>query len=964
MAKNHTPEVIYQVYPASFNDSNGDGHGDLKGITQKLDHIKSLGVDAIWISPFFLTPKGKASDGGYAISNYREIDPKFGSMQDFDELLKKAHEKGLRIYTDFVMCHTSNEHEWFKKSENREPGFEDRYVWSDGKKKENGELILIDGKPIPPNNWLSTFGGSAWNYNEKRKQFYLHHFAESQPALNGNSNAVQDKVIGEMRFWLNKGVDGLRLDALPFANYDPELKDNSWRYDYKAWNAQNFDWSICQPQTIQYVAKIRKMFDEYPGKTAIGEAIAGREGGFNPMPVAKDYVHPETGLHTCYTERLHWKYPSASDLKGKLEYALKEFPNGSLCHMLSNHDFPRIDPGLLPENLPEDLRKSAYKQLMAINLSLPGYVCMYQGDELGLTNARLHDDIPGDKIKDLVDYGRRDGSRTPMPWDSSKSNAGFSTSSDPYLPVPKSHYASAVNEQESERNSILQFTREIIADRKSNPALREGTTNILNAPDPIFAFTRHVDEHTDAHGKKIPAQTVLFMANMGIHTQMINPSSFLDANTIKELNLSADDQIIMSGFSYTRRGLLNHKKTHQLEAAENGHIGTNIFAADMLLADVFHRKEDTGDFIKKHNLRPAQRLSIEQDMHNELLSLPYDKQSTTIGGSTLLTMSTLKKLNPDVNVDYMGMVGDDEHGKMIKKHLQEAKINLLTPNWPEGIKQETGTTHILKNNSHEILATYSGTAAEALNRVLGHEPHLLEKSIKKADIIYLPGSTMEKFGKSFVDEILRLRWENKKELILSLPVHANFGHDDPAVFQRLIKSANIVVGNDVEYCRIFGIDAARPTSGAHMDIVVKGIQKAFKEEILLNNSMPCKSEPVAFITRGDQDALLVTAKAVIKIPIAKIENVNNSLGSGDAATAAFLDAELRGLSHEQSARYAMAMGAEKAQQTSHSPCLDNPLKARTSIFRRNSLREVAKLYDRNQIIPPIGPLPQSAIQRY
>ncbi len=945
MKKNHAPEVIYQVYPASFNDSNGDGHGDLKGITQKLDYIKSLGVDAIWISPFFESPPGKAGDGGYAINDYRKIGQNFGNMEDFDNLLKKAHEKGLRIYTDFVMCHTSDEHEWFKKSVNREPGYEDRYVWSDGRRNEkNGELILVDGKPIPPNNWLSTFGGSAWEFNDTRKQFYLHHFAKSQPALNANNDNVQDKVIGEMKFWLDRGVDGLRLDALPFANYNPGLKDNTWRYNSNSWDAQYFNHSICQPQTVEYVAKIRKMFDKYPGKITIGESIAGRDGGYNPMPVARDYVNPETGLHTCYTERLYWRYPSASELKGKFEYALKEFPNGAFCNMLSNHDFARIDPALLPENIPEDLRKSAYKQLMAINLSLPGYVCIYQGDELGLANAILHKDIPGDKIKDLADNGRRDGSRTPMPWDSSKPNAGFSTSDDPYLPVPKNHYASAVNEQESERNSILHFTREIIADRKSNPALQEGTTKILNTPEPIFAFTRHIDEHTDENGKKIPAQTVLFMANMGIHTQMVSPSSFLDEKTMKTLNLS-DDPIIMSGYSYTRRGLLNHKKTHELEASENGHIGTNIFAADMLLADVFHRKEDADGFIKKHNIQPMQRLSIGQEEHNELSSLPGDHRKTTIGGSTLLTLSTLKKLNPNVNVDYMGMVADDEHGKLIKNHLQETKINLLTPNWPDGIKPETGTTHIIKDNSHEILATYSGAATEALYRALDHDPQLLEKSIKKADIIYLPGSIMEKFGKSFVDDILHLRWKHRKELVLSLPVHANFGHDDPDVFKRLIQSSNIVVGNDVEYCRIFGIDAARPTSDAHMDIVTKGIQEAFKGEILRNNSMPCKSEPVAFITRNDKDALLVTATEVKKIPVAKINNVNHSLGSGDTATAAFLDAELRGLTHEQSAKFAMAMGAEKARQKNHSPYLENPANSRELALKRNTMNDIAKSYN-------------------
>src|SRR4051812_4898710 len=208
-------EVIYQVYPASFNDSNADGCGDIPGITKKLDYIKSLGVDSIWISPFYLSPPGPDGDGGYAVSDYRSIDPRFGTMDDFKDLLKEAHARGLRVYTDWVVAHTAIDHDWFEKSRKGDKTYKDYYVWSDG--------IDWYGKKAPPNNWKSVFGGDAWAFDDKRGQYYLHHFLKSQPALNLNKKEVQDAVLGEMKFWLDMGVDGFRIDAMPFATCDEKL---------------------------------------------------------------------------------------------------------------------------------------------------------------------------------------------------------------------------------------------------------------------------------------------------------------------------------------------------------------------------------------------------------------------------------------------------------------------------------------------------------------------------------------------------------------------------------------------------------------------------------------------------------------------------------------------------------------------------------------------------------------------
>lgn len=205
-------EIIYQVYPASFRDSNGDGHGDLKGVTQKLDYIKGLGADAVWISPFYLSPPGPDGDGGYAVTDYRAIDPRFGDANDFKELLAEAHKRGLRIYIDFVLAHSASDHEWFEKSRRREDPYTDYYVWHDGR--------IENGQRVPPNNWKSVFGGEAWKWDQQRNQYYMHHFLPSQPKLNLNEEKVQNAVLAEMKFWLDLGVDGFRLDALPFSNHE------------------------------------------------------------------------------------------------------------------------------------------------------------------------------------------------------------------------------------------------------------------------------------------------------------------------------------------------------------------------------------------------------------------------------------------------------------------------------------------------------------------------------------------------------------------------------------------------------------------------------------------------------------------------------------------------------------------------------------------------------------------------
>ncbi|TVQ82599.1 MAG: alpha-glucosidase [Micavibrio sp.] len=544
MPEHRPSEVIYQIYPSSFLDSSGDGLGDLKGILGKLDHIASLdGVDAVWISPFFLTPKGADGDGGYAITDYRKIDPKYGTMEDFKAVLDKAHELGLRVYTDFVLAHTAHDHEWFEKSRNREEPYTDYYVWHDGHIDE-------DGNRQPPNNWKSVFGGPAWSWDDKREQWYLHHFLKSQPALNNNLEKVQDAVLDEMRFWLDMGVDGFRLDAMPFANHDPKLRNNPWRdgqwpRDQENWEDQYFEHSICQPQTLDFIARIREMADSYAErKTTLGEAISGPDGGGDSVPVAASYADGEKGLSMCYTNALMsiWEYPDAKRIIDMVKHIEHHFPEGGNCNSASNHDIPR-SASRMTKNIDDAHKDAAVRQLMELFISLPGSFCMYQGEELGLPAARIPEDIPLDKLQDPVAHTKglehsRDGARTPMPWNSGKKNLGFSTSDTPYLPVPNSHKKLAVDIQEKDPNSMLNFTRRLLRWRKDQPALKKGHTRpVENIPAPLLGFIRESRE-----------QSILCLFNMGSTPQSITLSDYFNETQCQKMNIRSGETVTLQAY--------------------------------------------------------------------------------------------------------------------------------------------------------------------------------------------------------------------------------------------------------------------------------------------------------------------------------------------------------------------------------------------------------------------------------
>ena len=439
-------KVIYQIYPRSFKDTSGNGIGDLNGISSKADYISDLGVDYIWISPFFESPQ---KDFGYDVSNYRKVDKIFGSNEDFKKLIDVFHKKNIGVITDLVLSHTSDEHEWFKESRSSKTNkYKDWYVWQDGT------------PDTPPNNWLSVFGGSSWKWDRTREQYYLHNFLESQPDLNFHNTEVQEQMLSEIKFWLDFGVDGFRFDVINFLYHDKELRNNPPK-DPKLVRPLGFNkdnpyglqvhkFDNTQPETLSYLTRIRAMLDKY-NAISVGEIVAE-----NPLEIIGEYAN-NNRLHMAYC----FEFLSEDFDFLKTDKIVKDFftknPGSWPCWSFSNHDSQRI-ASRITEN-PKNIMKKL--------LELEGNICIYQGEELGLTETNV-------AFKDLQDpFGKnfwpdfkgRDGCRTPMPWNSKKENLGFS-SFNPWLPANNEYLSCSVNEQIEDKNSMLNYTKDLIKKRK------------------------------------------------------------------------------------------------------------------------------------------------------------------------------------------------------------------------------------------------------------------------------------------------------------------------------------------------------------------------------------------------------------------------------------------------------------------------------------------------------------------
>ncbi|MBW8909870.1 MAG: alpha-glucosidase, partial [Mesorhizobium sp.] len=455
--------VIYQIYPRSFQDSTGDGIGDLNGIVRRLPYIAALGVDAIWISPFFKSPM---KDFGYDVSDYCDVDPMFGTLADFDALVAEAHRLGLKVMIDEVLSHTADIHPWFKESRSsRTNAKADWYVWADAKP---------DG--TPPNNWLSIFGGSAWQWDTSRQQYYMHNFLAEQPDLNFHNAEVQDALLDITRFWLERGVDGFRLDTINFYFHSQGLENNpplppEERNDQTApavnpYNYQDHIYDKSRPENLGFLERFRALLDEYPATAAVGEVGDSQRG----LEVVAAYTAGGKRVHMCYSfDFLAPEKISAPKVRQVLEAFGKVASDGWSCWAFSNHDVMRPASRWAAD----EADPAAYlKVISALLMSLRGSVCLYQGEELGLGEAELQFEDLQDPygIRFWPEFKGRDGCRTPMVWDATASNAGFSTAK-PWLPVPGKHLSQAVNVQQGDDASLLEHYRRFLGFRRQHPAL-------------------------------------------------------------------------------------------------------------------------------------------------------------------------------------------------------------------------------------------------------------------------------------------------------------------------------------------------------------------------------------------------------------------------------------------------------------------------------------------------------------
>lgn len=542
--------VFYQIYPRSFNDSNGDGIGDLVGIIEKLDYLNdgtsdSLGIDAIWFSPFFKSPE---YDYGYDIADYCDIDPRFGTLADFDRLVAEAHRRGIRVMLDLVVNHSSHEHPWFQESRSsRDNPKRDWYIWRDG----------IGPKRKPPNNWRNNFFGPAWTWDEATEQYYLHSFLPQQPDLNWFNPAVRRAVDDAVRFWLDRGADGFRLDVAHIYCKDEQLRSNPPFYRrikvergmpsgdrslplhlYHVFGLPEFQvkqYNQHHPETHRVLKEFRRTLDEYPEKTSIGEVLSE-----DPRVVASYYGSGNDELHmNFYFDLTHcrWKAGAFRRCVERWERVLpaEAWP----AYTLSNHDIVRAISRLGGGEHEE----SRARLLAMLLLTLRGTPFIYYGEEIGMQEIRLPRRMLLDPVgKKWYPFHRgRDGCRTPMQWDAGPA-AGF-TAGEPWLPVGSKAAQRNVAYQEKEPSSLLNFYKKMIRLRKELPALLRGSYRsvVEGVPGECYLYLRELEE-----------QKLLLALNFSAHRQELNlppglrPARLLISTDPCRLTGALDDPPVLS----------------------------------------------------------------------------------------------------------------------------------------------------------------------------------------------------------------------------------------------------------------------------------------------------------------------------------------------------------------------------------------------------------------------------------
>ncbi|ETI62101.1 alpha-amylase family glycosyl hydrolase [Marinomonas profundimaris] len=516
--------VIYQVYPRSFFDSNNDGIGDLPGVTAKMDYIASLGVDAIWLSPFFTSPM---KDFGYDVSDYCDVDPIFGTLNDFDQLIESAHKHGLKVMIDQVLNHSSDQHPWFVESrQNHDNDKADWYIWADA--KPDGTV---------PNNWLSVFGGPAWRWDSRRRQYYLHNFLDSQPDLNFHNPDVVDALLNTVEFWLTRGVDGFRLDTANYYYHDTELRDNPPKKDVvegsigvRLDNPYAYQFHIydkSRPENIPFLQRLRRLLDEYRNTTTVGEV--GCDFSLETMAA---YTQGNDKLHMCYSFDLLTHDSSMNHIRETMETIEAGLGDGWPCWSIGNHDVERVATRWGKNH--DTAAKS--KIYMAMLLTLRGSVCLYQGEELGLIEAELSFDQLVDPfgIAFWPEFKGRDGCRTPLPW-TNEALGGFTESAQPWLPIAEEQRALAVSEQEWNRHSVLHAYRDFLHVRRNHPELRHGEIEFLYNDETTLTFLRrfkgkclYVAINTANQDKIFPVELSLLALTLPEAIQ----SGYVDGNTV------------------------------------------------------------------------------------------------------------------------------------------------------------------------------------------------------------------------------------------------------------------------------------------------------------------------------------------------------------------------------------------------------------------------------------------------
>ena len=476
--------VIYEIYLRSFRDASGDGIGDLRGALEKIDHLVALGVDAVWLSPFFKSPQ---KDFGYDVSDFRIVDPIAGSMEDFLALRDAVQGAGMRLLLDFVPAHTSDEHPWFEESRANPSGPKgDWYVWAD-KAADGG----------PPSNWLSSFGGSAWNWDPRRGQYYFHPFLDCQPALNLQNDAVLDHLAAEMRWWLEHGVDGFRLDAVQCLGYDPALRDNPPRAPHEApvlvgggpgnpFRDQIHVFDRNAEGTRRALERFRALADEFDA------VLIGELADVHTDEVAEDFTLKGARLHAVYDFDLINSEPEVETVTAQLEQRAERLPTGWRMNVFTNHD-SRRSVSNLTGFVPEELRPQAAKMLLFLQLGLRGGAAIFQGEELGLPHPQLtYEQLQDPWAKAFwPDFEGRDGARTLFPWTDQPPHGGFTEAEEAWIHLPEAHLPLNAQAQARDPDSVLSFAREFIRWRRRHEILRLGEERMVrHDPAPLIKWRR------------------------------------------------------------------------------------------------------------------------------------------------------------------------------------------------------------------------------------------------------------------------------------------------------------------------------------------------------------------------------------------------------------------------------------------------------------------------------------------